>query len=55
MALFRHAARWVGCAIDPFVRLVDTFHVGSAYDAAEAEANEGEAIPVPNDELTRNM
>ncbi|PSS25958.1 hypothetical protein PHLCEN_2v2983, partial [Hermanssonia centrifuga] len=54
MALFRHAARWVGCAIDPFVRLV-AFHVGSAYDAAEAEANEGEAIPVPNDELTRNM
>ncbi|PSS06871.1 hypothetical protein PHLCEN_2v3529 [Hermanssonia centrifuga] len=54
-APFRHAARWVGRAIDPFVRLRDAFHVGAAFDAAEAEADEGETVSVPNDELVRSM
>ncbi len=54
-APFRHAARWVGRAIDPFVRLQDAFHVGGVYDWMEAETDEGREVPLPNDDVIMSM
>ncbi|PSR76551.1 hypothetical protein PHLCEN_2v8381 [Hermanssonia centrifuga] len=54
-APFRHAARWVGRAIDPFVRLQDAFHVGGVYDWVEAETDEGREVPLPNDDVIMSI
>ncbi len=56
-APFRHAAHWVGRAIDPFVRLRDAFHIGAAYEAFEADMDDDviDGTLVPDDELTRSM